>query len=83
MVWGPGDFRSIDASDTRRTLRVVGDFISAIGSGIIGLVGGAFEVIGGSLRGMFGSANAALPGGLLALVVFVCLVVAAWSLAKR
>jgi hypothetical protein len=32
---------------------------------------------------MFGSANAALPGGLLALVVFVALVVAAWSLAKR
>jgi hypothetical protein len=61
----------------------VGDFIGAIGNGIIGLVGGAFELIGGSLRGMAASANAMLPGGLLALVVFVALLVAAWSLAKR
>jgi hypothetical protein len=61
----------------------VGDFIQSIGSGISGLVGGAFDVIGGTLRNMVGSAHAMLPGGLLALVVFVCLVVAAWSLAKR
>lgn len=61
----------------------MGDFIQTIGNGISGLVAGAFDVIGGTLRGMFGSANAALPGGLLAVVVFVSLVVAAWSLAKR
>ena len=61
----------------------MGDFIQAIGSGIAGLVGGAFEVIGGTLRGMFSNANAALPGGLFALVVFVALFVVAWNLVKR
>jgi FAD/FMN-containing dehydrogenase len=61
----------------------MGDFIQSIGGGIAGLVGGAFEVIGGTLRGMLANANAALPGGLLALVVFVVLFVAAWNLVKR
>jgi hypothetical protein len=61
----------------------VGDFIQSIGNGIAGLVGGAFEVIGGTLRGMMASADAALPGGMLALVVFAGLVVTAWTLAKR
>lgn len=61
----------------------MGDFIQAIGNGISGLVGGAFDVIGGTLRGMVESGNAALPGGLLALVVFVVLVVLAWNLARR
>ena len=61
----------------------MGDFIQAIGSGISGLVGGAFEVIGGTLRGMVAAADAALPGGMLAVVVFVGLVVAAFTLAKR
>ncbi len=61
----------------------MGDFIQAIGGGIVGLVGGAFEVIGGTLRGMLANANAALPGGLLILVVFVGLFVAAWTLVKR
>ena len=61
----------------------MGDFIQAIGSGISGLVSGAFDVIGGTLRGMVASADAALPGGMLAVVVFVGLVVGAWTLAKR
>ena len=61
----------------------MGDFIQTIGDGIAGLVSGAFEAIGGALRGMVASADAALPGGLLALVVFVALVVTAWTLAKR
>lgn len=59
------------------------DFISAIGGGIAGFVGGALQGIGGALRGMVDSANAALPGGMLAVVVFVALLVTAWSLAKR
>lgn len=61
----------------------MGDFIGSIGNGIAGLVGGAFEVIGSTLRGMVASADAALPGGMLALVVFVALVATAWTLAKR
>jgi hypothetical protein len=61
----------------------VGDFIQSIGDGIAGLVSGAFEVIGAALRGMVASADAALPGGLLALVVFAGLVATAWTLAKR
>jgi len=61
----------------------MGDFIGAIGRGITGLVAGAFDVIGGALRGMVASADAALPGGMLALVVFVALLLTAWNLAKR
>ena len=61
----------------------MGDFIGSIGGGIAGLVSGAFEAIGSTLRGMVASADAALPGGMLALVVFVALVVTAWTLAKR
>ena len=61
----------------------MGDFIQAIGNGISGLVSGAFDVIGGTLRGMVAGADAALPGGMLAVVVFVGLVVTAWTLAKR
>ncbi len=61
----------------------MGDFIGSIGGGIAGLVGGAFEAIGSTLRGMVDSADAALPGGMLALVVFVALVATAWTLAKR
>jgi hypothetical protein len=55
----------------------------SVGNGITGLVGGAFDAIGGALRGIVYSLNAALPGGLLAAVVFVVLVVLAWNLAKR
>ena len=61
----------------------MGDFIGSIGGGIAGLVSGAFEGIGSALRGMVASADAALPGGMLALVVFVALVATAWTLAKR
>lgn len=55
----------------------------SVGNGITGLVGGAFEMIGAALRGIVSSLEHALPGGLLAVVVFVVLVVAGWSLAKR
>lgn len=55
----------------------------SVGNGITGLVAGAFEGIGGALRGIVASLNAALPGGMLAAVVFVLLVVVAWQLVKR
>lgn len=61
----------------------MGDFIGAIGSGISGLVAGALEVIGSTLRGIVASADAAMPGGMLALVVVVALLLGAWNLAKR
>jgi hypothetical protein len=47
------------------------------------MVAGSFAVIGAILRGTVDSLNRALPGGMLAAVVFVVLVVAAWQLAKR
>ncbi len=47
------------------------------------MVEGSFAVAGQVVRGIFGALNTALPGGLLAAVVFVVLVVAAWQLAKR
>ncbi len=58
-------------------------FVRAIGQGISGMVEGSFAVAGQVVRGIFGTLNTALPGGLLAAVVFVVLVVAAWQLAKR
>ena len=48
-----------------------------------GASGGAFDAIGAALRGIVNSLNAALPGGMLAAVVFVLLVVVAWQLTKR
>jgi len=61
----------------------VDDFIHAIGEGISGLVVGSFSFIGQTLRGMVDTLNQMLPGGLLAAVAFVVLVLMAWQLAKR
>jgi hypothetical protein len=58
-------------------------FVTAIGNGISGLVAGSFVVIGDALRGIVDSMNRALPGGMLAVVAFVVLVVLAWQLIKR
>ena len=58
-------------------------FVHAIGQGIGGFVEGSFNVFGSTVRGIVGALNAALPGGLLALVVFVVLLVAAWKLTTR
>ena len=57
--------------------------VQAVGNGITGLVGGAMDAIGGALRGIVNAGNQALPGGLLWAVIFVLLVVAGWTLAKR
>jgi hypothetical protein len=61
----------------------VDGFLRAIGQGITGFVEGSFAVAGDAVRGMFGALNAALPGGVLAAVVFVLLLVAAWKLTTR
>jgi hypothetical protein len=61
----------------------VDGFLQAIGQGISGFVSGSFAVFGDTVRGLFGALNAALPGGLLAAVVFVVLLVAAWKLTTR
>jgi hypothetical protein len=58
-------------------------FVNAIGNGISGLVAGSFAVIGAALRGIVDAMNRALPGGMLAVVVFVVLVVVAFQLIKR
>jgi hypothetical protein len=75
--YGPGRLTA------ERRLGVMDGFIQAIGNGITGLVVGSFTVIGQTLRGIVDSLSRALPGGWLAAVVFVVLVVAAWQLAKR
>ena len=55
----------------------------SVGNGISSLIAGSFAVIGQVLRGTVDALNRALPGGMLAAVVFVLLVVVGWQLAKR
>jgi phage-related protein len=55
----------------------------AVGNGITGLVGGAFDAIGGALRGIVNAGNQALPNGLFWVLIFVVLLVGAWTLVKR
>jgi len=59
------------------------DLGRTIGEGISGLVAGAFDAIGAALRGIVDAAERALPSGLLWGVIFVLLVIGAWTLAKR
>jgi hypothetical protein len=61
----------------------VDGLIRSVGNGIVGLVAGAFALIGGALRGIVHALETALPGGLLLVVVFVLLLIGAWTLAKR
>ena len=61
----------------------MGGIGSSVGEGIGGLVGGAFDAIGAGLRGIVAAGERALPGGLLWAVIFVLLVVVAWTLARR
>jgi hypothetical protein len=61
----------------------VDGFVHAIGQGISGFVEGSFAVAGNTVRGIVGALNATIPGGLLAAVVFVVLLVAAWKLTTR
>jgi hypothetical protein len=56
---------------------------SSVGEGIGGLVGRAFDAMGEALRGIVAAGERALPGGLLWGVIFVLLVVVAWTLARR
>ena len=58
-------------------------FAQAIGQGISGFVAGSFAVAGDTVRGIFGALNATLPGGVLAAVAFIVLLVAAWKLTTR
>ena len=57
--------------------------MNAIGQGIGGFVEGSFAVAGNTVRGIFGALNATIPGGMLAAIVFVVLLVAAWKLTTR
>ena len=59
------------------------DLGQTVGNGITSLVSGAFEAIGAALRGIVAAGERALPNGLLWAVVFVLLVIGAWTLAKR
>jgi hypothetical protein len=61
----------------------VDGFVHAIGQGISGFVEGSFAVAGNTVRGIVGALNATIPGGLLAAVVLVVLLVAAWKLTTR
>ncbi|HEY7524272.1 MAG TPA: hypothetical protein VH720_11545 [Candidatus Limnocylindrales bacterium] len=57
--------------------------LRSIGDAISNLFATTFHAVGDALRGAVDAANRALPGGLLAVVVFILLVVGAWALAKR
>ena len=59
------------------------DLGQRVGNGITGLVGGAFDAIGAALRGLVAEGERVLPNGLLWVVIFVLLVIGAWTLAKR
>lgn len=61
----------------------MGDLGGSVGQGIGGLIGGAIDAIGAALRGLVAAGERALPGGLLWAVIFVLMVLAAWTLAKR
>ena len=56
---------------------------ASVGDGIGGLVSGAFDAIGAALRGLVAEGERVLPNGLLWAVIFVVLVVVAWTFAKR
>ena len=56
---------------------------TSVGEGIGGLVSGAFDAIGAALRGLVAEGERVLPNGLLWAVIFVVLVVVAWTFAKR
>jgi hypothetical protein len=55
----------------------------SIGNGISGLMAGAFDAVGAALRGIVDAGERALPNGLLWAIVFVVLLIGAWTLAKR
>ena len=59
------------------------DVLSSVADGFGGLIMGSLAFIGQTLRGMAATLDQLLPGGLLAGVVFVALVIGAWQLAKR
>ena len=61
----------------------MGGLIDAVGDGITGLVAGAFAAIGAALRGIVNAGSQVLPYGLFWLVIFVLVLAAAWTLAKR
>jgi hypothetical protein len=61
----------------------MGGLIDSVGDGITGLVAGAFAAIGAALRGIVNAGNQVLPYGLFWLVIFVLVLAAAWTLAKR
>lgn len=59
------------------------DLGRTVGNGITGLVAGAFDAIGAALRGIVAEGERVLPNGLLWAVIFVVLVIGAWTFAKR
>ena len=59
------------------------DLGRTVGNGISGLVGAAFDAIGAALRGLVAEGERVLPNGLLWAVIFVLLVIGAWTFAKR
>jgi hypothetical protein len=54
----------------------------SVGNGVGSIVSTAFDAIGGTIRFMIASANEALPGGLLPLVVLGGLAALFWFLRR-
>ena len=55
----------------------MGDFASAIGQGIAGLVGGSIDALSSAFNGVVGALQAALPGPLFPIAIVVGIVVLA------
>ena len=55
----------------------MGDFASAIGQGIAGLVGGSIDALSSAFNGVLGALQSALPGPMFPIAIVVGIVVLA------
>ena len=61
----------------------MGDFVSAIGRGVGGLVGGSIEALGRAFDTIVSSLQAMLPGPLFPITVVAIVVLFFWWFFKR
>jgi len=55
----------------------MGDFATAIGQGIAGLVGGSIDALASAFSSVWGALQQALPGPLLPIVIVAVIIVLA------
>ena len=67
----------------RRHTARVGDFVGRLGNSISHLLSNTVGAIGNGVRYLVGSLDAAIPFGLLPVVVVLVLLAVGWVLARR